>query len=174
MTFHKTMIAGALALAPTAPFAESHTGAYMGLALGGSDIDVDRPADLEGDGGSTGVYLGYTTDLNGIIYGVEVDYDVNDYAIKDTDFTVDHATRLKARAGAPIGPGVLYGVGGYILATSDQLPDGQGFLYGVAYDMPLGDNYHVGAELLGHEFEDDDAGFEVGVTTLKVRVGFNF
>lgn len=174
MTLNKTLIAAAIALVPTATLAQNMTGAYAGIAAGGSDIDVDRPADLEGDGGSTGVYFGYNFDAGNVIYGAEIDYDINSYDIADGAITVDHATRLKARAGVPVGPGVMYGVGGYILATSDDIPDGQGFLYGIAYDMPIGNNYHVGAELLGHEFEDEDADFDVGVTTLKLRVGFNF
>lgn len=169
-----TLIAAAILLAPTATFAQDMTGAYGGVSAGFADIDVDSPADLEGDGDAFGVYLGYNYDAGDIIYGAEIEYDSSNYEIADGAITVDHATRLKARAGLPVGPGVLSGIGGYILATSDQIPDGQGFLYGVAYDMPIGDGYHVGAELLGHEFEDEEAGFDVGVTTLKVRIGFNF
>jgi hypothetical protein len=171
MTFTKSLIVAALAIVPTASLAQDMTGAYGGIAAGIADIDVNDGA-LDGDGSSVGVYLGYNVDMGGIVYGGEIDFDKNDYEVPDVGVTVDYATRLKARAGAKVGGGLLYGVGGFVLATSNQLDDGQGYLYGVGYDLPVGGNYHVGAELLQHEFEDDAR--QVGVTTLKVRLGFNF
>ena len=168
----RILVGALLVTAPAAATAQDWTGAYAGVATGGAEIDVDKLADLEGDGTSVGLYAGYNYDAGGIVFGGEFDFDKNDYEVPDAGATVDYATRLKARVGVPVGSGLAYGVGGFILATSDQLDDGQGYLYGVGYDLPIGENYHVGAELLGHEFEDDV--LKVGVTTLKVRVGFNF
>ncbi|WP_056035241.1 outer membrane beta-barrel protein [Loktanella sp. 3ANDIMAR09] len=171
MNLKPLLIGAMIAGLPAAVMAQDATGAYFGIAAGGSDIDVNSGA-LDGDGPSVGIYAGYNFAANGVIYGGEFDFDSNQYEVPAAGATVDYATRLKARVGVPVGPGVAYGVGGFILATSDQLDDGRGYLYGVAYDMPFGDSYHVGAEILQHEFDDDV--LEVGVTTFKVRVGFNF
>jgi len=165
------ILVAAIASVPAATFAQDWTGSYAGAAVGFADIDVNDGA-LSGEGESAGLFAGYNYDAGGIVYGAEFDFDSTEYEITGTDITIDTTTRLKGRVGVPVGNGLAYGVGGIISATSDQLPDGQGYLYGVGYDLRVGQNGIVGAELLGHQFEDDDR--EVEVNTFRVRAGFNF
>jgi hypothetical protein len=55
------------------------------------------------------------------------------------------------------------------------LGDDNGYLIGVGYDLPVSANMTIGAEVLSHQFEDyNDSGLDVGVTTFKARVAFNF
>lgn len=174
MKLANTLFAAALIAAPAATFAQDWTGGYVGVQVGGSDIDVDG-APLSGDGTSIGVYAGYNFDAGGIVYGFEVDYDETDYQIADGAQEVDSTTRLKVRAGAPVGTGLAYGTVGLVSATSPGLGDDNGYLIGAGYDLPVASNITVGGEVLHHEFEDyNDTGLDVGVTTLKARVAFNF
>ena len=169
-----TCLAGLLALAPAATFAQDRSGGYIGAQVGGSDIDVDG-APLDGDGTSFGIYAGYNIDAGGIVYGVEVDLDETDYQLSDDAGEIDSTTRLKIRAGAPMGTGLAYGTIGYVGVTSDDLGDDNGYLIGAGYDMPVSNNISVGGEVLYHEFEDyNDTGLDVGATTFKARVAFNF
>lgn len=172
MTLQTTLVAAAIALTPAIASAQDWTGSYAGIAAGGALIDVDKLADLEGDGTSVGFFAGYNYDTGGIVYGAEFDFDVTDYSIPDAGATVDAVARIKARVGLPVGPGLAYGTAGVVGASSDQLDDGVGYLYGIGYDMPVTENAFIGTELMGHQFEDDV--LKVGVSTLKVRAGFSF
>ncbi len=188
MTFNKTLLAAAIAMTPAMTFAGDWTGSYAGFALGGSDITATvKPLDnteLDGDGGSTGLFAGYNYQVGNVVYGVEFDFDATNYNVSDL-VLVEATSRLKARIGAPVGDGLAYGVAGVVGAsTNSVLPeglgpvsgfaveDGVGYLVGAGYDMKFGDNLIAGAEVLYHEFDDD--ALNVEVTTLKLRVGFNF
>ena len=53
--------------------------------------------------------------------------------------------------------------------------DGDGYLFGLGYDFPVADNITIGGELLQHQFDDyNGTDLDVGVTTFKARVAFNF
>lgn len=188
MTFNKTLLAAAISMMPAMTFAGDWTGSYAGFAFGGSDITATvKPLDnteLDGDGGSTGLFAGYNYQVGNIVYGVEFDFDATNYNVSDL-VLVESTSRLKARIGASVGDGLAYGVAGVVGAsTNSVLPeglgpvsgfaveDGVGYLVGAGYDMKFGDNLIAGAEVLYHEF--DDEALNVEVTTLKLRVGFNF
>ncbi len=190
MTLNKTMIAGVLALTPAVTFAQDWTGSYAGVSFGGSDITATvKPLDnleLEGDGGSTGLFAGYNRQMGNVVYGVEFDFDATNYNVADL-VLVESTSRLKARIGTPLGNGLAYGVVGAVGAsTNSVLPDdeslapvngfavedGVGYLVGAGYDMKFSDNLIAGAEVLYHEFDDD--ALNVDVTTFRVRVGFSF
>jgi len=174
MKLNTLIITAALVAVPAATFAQDWTGPYAGFQIGGSDIDVDN-LEADGDGPSYGVFAGYNIQNGGVVYGAEFDYDTTEYDINDGFAEVDSTTRLKARIGVPVGPGLAYGTAGIVWATSPELGDDNGYLYGIGYDLPVTANMVVGAELLGHEFEDyNDSGADVGVTTLKARVAFSF
>lgn len=174
MKLTSLVIASTLALAPVAASAQDRTGPYAGFQFGGSDIDVDG-APLNGDGGSFGLFAGYNVQNGNVVYGGEIDYDSTEYDIGDGAVEVDSTTRLKARVGTDVGGGLAYGTAGVVWATSPELNDDNGFLYGVGYDYPVTTNMTLGAELLQHEFDDyDDTGLDVSVTTFKARVAFSF
>ena len=173
MKLHSLIAAAALAAAPAAVFAQDWTGPYAGFQIGGSDIDVDG-APLTGDGPSYGVFAGYNIQAGNLVYGGEFDYDTTEYEIGDT-VEVESTTRLKGRIGSEVGGGLLYGTAGIVWATSPQLGDDDGYLFGVGYDFPVSDNMIAGAEILQHEFEEYNGGaLDVSVTTFKARVAFNF
>lgn len=174
MKLNTLVITTVLATAPAIAFAQDSTGPYAGFQFGGSDIDVDG-APLTGDGPSYGIFAGYNLENNGVVYGAEVDYDVTEYDIGDGAVEVDSTTRIKARIGTELGGGLAYGTAGVVWATSPELGDDNGVLFGAGYDFPVTPNMTLGAEILQHEFEDyNDSGLDVGVTTVKARVAFSF
>lgn len=175
MKISYAILAATLITAPAAVSAQNWTGPYAGFQLGTGEIDVDGALEVDGDGPSYGIFAGYNVQEGGIVYGGEFDYDVTEYDIADGTAEVDSTTRLKARIGVPVGPGLAYGTAGIVWATSPELGDDNGYLYGVGYDFPVTANMAIGAEVLGHEFEDyNDTGADVGVTTVKARVSFSF
>ena len=174
MPLNKILLAAVLSAAPVASFANDWTGAYVGGQIGISEIDVDG-LEVDGDGPSYGVFAGYNIQNGALVFGGEVDYDVTEYDIADGAVEVDSTTRLKARVGTELGGGLAYGTIGSVWATSPELGDDNGFLFGFGYDLPVANNITVGGEVLQHQFEDyNDSGADVGVTTAKVRVAFNF
>lgn len=167
-------ITALLVTAPAASFAQDWTGPYAGIQAGTATIDVDN-LEVEGDGPSLGFFAGYNMQQGNVVYGGEFDYDATEYDIADGVAEVDSTARLKARVGVPVGLGLAYGTAGIVWATSPELGDDNGYLYGIGYDMPVADNILIGAEVLGHEFDDyNDSGADVGVTTVKARVSFSF
>lgn len=175
MTLKNILLASAVAVVPAAGFANDWNGPYVGIAAGSAEIDTDEAAELDGDGSSLGIFAGYLFNTGAIVYGIEVDYDETDYEIADGAQEVDSTARLKGRVGTELGGGLIYGTAGFVSATSPGLGDDDGFLLGIGYDFPVTNNIDVGAELLNHEFEDyNDTGIDVGVTTLKARIAFNF
>lgn len=167
-------MAAVIAAMPVGAIAQDWTGPYAGVQLGGSDIDVDG-APLDGDGPSYGLFAGYNVQNGNLVYGGEIDYDVTEYDIGSGAAEVDSTTRLKARLGADLGGGLLYGTGGFVWATSPELGDDNGYFIGAGYDMFVTDTVSLGAELLQHQFDDyNDSGLDVGVTTLKARVAIKF
>ncbi len=175
MTLKNILLASVLAIAPAATFANDWSGPYAGIQAGSGEIDTDGAAELDGDGTSLGIFAGYLFNNGGVIYGLELDYDDTDYEIADGAQEVDSTTRIKVRAGTELGAGLAYGTVGFVNATSPGLGDDTGYLIGIGYDFPVTANIDLGAELLSHEFEDyNDTGIDVGVTTLKARIAFNF
>ncbi|MEM9788566.1 MAG: outer membrane beta-barrel protein [Pseudomonadota bacterium] len=176
MTLEKILLVSALMISPAAVFAADWTGAYAGVQLGTSEIDVDGALEVDGAGPSFGIFAGYNFQNGALVFGGEVDYDVTEYDIADGAAEVDSTTRLKARLGTELGGGLASGTIGAVWATSpDFIGDGEGYLFGFGYDLPVADNIIVGGEVLQHEFEDyNDTGADVGVTTVKARVAFNF
>jgi hypothetical protein len=175
MTLKNVFIAAALVAVPAASFANDWTGAYAGAQLGASEIDVDG-LEVDGDGPSYGVFAGYNVQNGAVVYGGEFDYDSTEYEVADGAVEVDSTMRLKARIGTELGGGLVYGTAGVVWATSPDIGDDNGYLFGVGYDFPVAENITIGGEILQHQFEDynDLSGVDIGVTTVKARVAFNF
>jgi opacity protein-like surface antigen len=175
MKLNTVIIAAALVAAPAATFAQDWTGPYAGFQIGTAEIDVDGAAELSGDGESYGIFAGYNIQNGAVVYGGEFDYDVTEYDIADGAAEVDSTTRLKARVGTELGGGLAYGTAGMVWATSPELGDDSGYLFGIGYDFPVSANMTVGAEVLNHQFDDyNDSDLDVDVTTIKARVSFSF
>ena len=176
MTIKNAVLASVLIIAPASAFAGDWTGPYAGVQIGTAEIDVDGALEVDGDGPSFGSFAGYNFQSGPVIFGGEVDYDVTEYDIGDGAAEVDSTTRVKARVGTELGGGLAYGTVGAVWATSpDFIGDGEGYLFGLGYDLPVADNVIVGGEILQHQFDDyNDTGADVGVTTLKARVAYSF
>ncbi|MDX8353009.1 outer membrane protein [Cognatiyoonia sp. IB215182] len=176
MTLKNILLASAIVTVPAAGFANDWNGPYAGIAAGSAEIDTDDGAELDGDGNSLGIFAGYLFNLGGgLVSGIEVDYDETEYDIGDGAVEVDSTGRIKGRLGTELGSGLVYGTLGFVSATSPELGDDTGYLVGIGYDFPITENIDLGAELLNHEFEDyNNSGIDVGVTTLKARIAFNF
>lgn len=174
MTLTNSLLFAALIAMPAASFAQDWAGPYAGVQLGGSDIDVDG-APLDGDGTSYGIFAGYNIQNGVLVYGGEIDYDETDYDIGNGAQEVDTTYRIKGKIGTELGGGLAYGTAGFVWATSPGLGDDDGYLIGAGYDLPVSNNITIGGEVLYHEFDDyNNSGLDVGVTTFKARVGFNF
>ena len=176
MKLNTLAITAFFAVAPAATFAQDWSGAYAGFQIGGSQIDVDGAGPgVDGDGPSYGLFAGLNMQSGNIVYGAEIDYDTTEYDIDEASVEVDSTTRIKGRIGTEVGGGLAYGTAGAVWATSPELGDGNGYLFGFGYDLAVTTNMTVGAEVLQHEFDDyNDTGLDVGVTTFKARVAFNF
>ncbi|MFO8127568.1 outer membrane protein [Yoonia sp.] len=174
MALKNFLIAAILTVVPASAFAQDWTGPYAGFQIGASDIDVDG-APLDGDGPSYGMFAGYNVQNGAVVYGGEIDYDTTEYDIGNGAVEVDSTTRLKGRLGSDLTAGLVYGAAGIVWATSPELGDDNGYFIGVGYDAKLMGNAVLGAELLYHDFDDyNDSSLDVGVTTFKARVSFNF
>ncbi len=149
------------------------TGGYAGVQLGYGNVSND----LNGDGWLGGVHAGYRWDLGSYVLGTELDYDSTDIDLGGAD-SLDSVTRLKLSAGYDAGNVLLYGTGGAAWAKADvgaaSLSDNGWFLgAGMAYQLT--NQWTVGAEVLGHRFEDfDGTGVDVDATTATLRASFRF
>lgn len=175
MNMKHFLLAAVLTAVPAGAFAQDWTGPYAGVQVGGSNIDVDDTSPLTGNGPSYGLFAGYNMQNGAMVFGGEIDYDVTEYDIGDGTAEIDSTTRLKGRIGTNVGPGLVYGTGGVVWATSPELGDDSGYFLGLGYEAKVTPNTVLGAELLQHEFDNyNDGGLDVSVTTLKARLAFSF
>ncbi len=154
-----------------APVDQDWTGFYGGLNLGFTDINGDGGAD--GDEGTFGVHAGYDYDFGSYILGVEVEYDKLDIdLIGGAD--VEEVMRLKFRGGYDMGQTLIYATAGAARLNTSIGNDTGGFI-GIGAAYRVSDQFIVGAELLGHRFEDiEGSGFDADATTFNLRGSFRF
>ncbi len=151
------------------------TGAYGGVSLGYGDASVGT---TDGNGMLYGVRGGYDFDFGTWVLGAGLDYDKAEIDLDAGAGTIDDVTRLRVRAGADLGQFLVYGTLGAAHASATvggtDLSD-TGFFGGVGADYKLSDTWTVGAEVLGHKFNDfDNAGVDVDVTTIGVNTALRF
>lgn len=148
------------------------TGAYIGGQLGAVFGDSDLASSDENVIG--GVTLGYDHDFGRWVLGGALDYDFTDFDIAPGS-SVEEIFRLKVRGGPKIGPGLLYGAGGYANADSDDMGNEDGWFIGGGYEYMVNDRVSVGGEVLYHEFDGfGNAGNDVEATTVQIRATFRF
>lgn len=154
-------------------------GFYAGGQLGYADAEADSAGTvIGGDGWLGGVHAGYNWDFGTFVMGVEGDYDFADIALGDGADSIDNVARLKLRAGYDLGPTLLYATAGaaYANATigADDLSD-TGWFAGLGLGYRVTDGMVLGAEVLGHRFDDfDGSGLDVKATTATLRASFKF
>ncbi len=151
------------------------TGAYGGLALSYGDASVGT---TDGNGVLYGIRGGYDYDFGRWVLGAGIDYDKAQIDLNAGAGTIDDVTRLRVRAGADLGQFLVYGTVGAARASATVggvgLSD-NGFFGGIGADYKLSDTWTVGAEVLGHKFNNfDNAGVDVDVTTIGVNTALRF
>lgn len=153
------------------------TGAYIGAQIGYGDIGSGG-AGLDGDGALGGVHAGYRHDFGQFVTGVELDYDTSNIDLGVGGDTLDSVARLKFIAGADMGNTLFYATAGGARAkatlggvgTSDN-----GYFLGLGAAYAMNDNWTVGAEVLGHRFDDfGGTGVDLKATTISARIGYKF
>lgn len=166
-----------VAAVPAPPPSADWSGPYAGLQLGYGDIDSNG-AGLDGSGWVGGVHAGYRWDLGTTVLGVEGDWDQTRIDLGGTTGELDSVARLKLVGGAELGRSFLYATGGLARARATvggaDLSD-NGWFLGAGVDFAVTEQWTVGAEVLGHRFDDfDGTGIDLDATTARARVSFNF
>ncbi|WP_254435976.1 outer membrane protein [Ruegeria arenilitoris] len=167
-------IAALSAGAAAAQSSGNWTGFYGGLQFGYADIDTNISG-VEGDGAIGGIILGYDYDLSDWVVGLGFDYDWASIGLAP-GVKVEDVWRVKARAGYKVtSTGLLYGIGGFAEAGTDNLGSEDGWFIGAGYEQIVAPNISVGGEILYHEFSNfDRTGIDVDATTLQVRAAYRF
>mgnify|MGYP000190132574 CR=1 FL=1 len=155
-------------VAPVAPASPNWTGFYVGGEVGYADFNATPgPSD---DGLIGGLILGYDYDLgNNFVVGGGLDYDWADLDDLDDVF------RAKLRGGFKIGNGLLYGTGGYTMASTDSSGTDDGYVVGGGYEHMFTESLSMGAEILYHDYGSfNNSGSDLDGTTAQVRAAFRF
>ncbi|MES0826186.1 porin family protein [Ruegeria sp. SCP11] len=174
----KFLLASAIAtLAAGSAMAQSSgdwTGFYGGGQIGYADIDTNISG-VDGSGTIGGIILGYDYDLGDWVVGGGFDYDWTGIDLAP-GVEVEDVWRIKARAGYNVIPeGLLYAVGGYAEAGTDNLGSDNGWFIGAGYEQIVAPNISVGGEILYHEFNNfNSTGIDVDATTIQFRAAYRF
>ncbi len=150
------------------------SGFYGGLQFGYADIDTNVSG-VDGNGTIGGIILGYDVDLGDWVVGGGFDYDWTGINLA-RGVEVEDVWRVKARAGYKVtSQGLLYGVGGFAEAGTNNLGDEDGWFAGAGYEQIVAPNVSVGGEILYHDFSNfDSTGVDVDATTVQVRAAYRF
>ncbi|WP_170785004.1 outer membrane protein [Ruegeria lacuscaerulensis] len=150
------------------------TGFYGGLQVGYADIDTNISG-IDGDGAIGGIILGYDYDLGDWVVGGGFDYDWTDVDLSGAA-TVEDVWRIKAHAGYKVtSQGLLYGIGGFAEAGTDNLGSDDGWFIGAGYEQIVAPNVSISGEILYHEFNDfNSSGVDVDATTFQARAAYRF
>jgi len=174
------------------PWSHNRTTAYIGLvggynaaALQAEGFEFGTTAWLGGGFGGVNVRVG-----DGLVLGLEADYVLTDIQATTTPgfvtvvATTKYLASLRARAGLPIGPALLYVTAGPAITEQEvALPQfglsesemKVGLAVGAGVDLSLTKNLFIRLEGLHYQFPDKDLGFlesEDQQTTLRLGVGF--
>ena len=151
------------------------TGGYGGVALSYGDVSVGA---TDGNGALAGIRAGYDWDFGKFVVGGGLDYDWSNVELDNGVDTIDNVARLRLRAGADMGPALLYATAGLARAEATvggaSLSD-NGYFGGIGADYKIRDNLTIGGEILMHRFDNfANSGADVDATTAGINVGLRF
>lgn len=149
-------------------------------------FELDDAVNVEIDGSSYGLHVGYMADLGRYVLGAELDYETIDFdelsgTFDGTTFTEsinedsdDTITRLKLRAGYDAGQFLPYLTVGAARIDSDDVST-DGAFYGAGVAFLAANNFLIGGEILQHQFDDAfGSGFDLEATTVSLRASYKF
>lgn len=171
-------VAPPIAAAP-APTDGDWGGFYAGAQLGYGNV-TSNGAGLDGNNAIGGLHAGYRADLGRAVLGGELDYNIANIELGNSlpDTSLDSVARLKLMAGYDLGRALIYVTGGAAYAEATVLGSGlsgDGYFAGVGMDYKLTETVNLGAELLGHRFDDfDNSGVDLEAVTLQAKVAYRF
>lgn len=189
-----------LAIACVVP-AAAQSGPYIGI-MAGYSIDKLSPADggtsfdWAQSGAIGGAFAGYGTVINGIYVGIEGDIALKDVkaSVSDGGYTVTSSTdwqgTVRARAGVPMGPTLIYGTIGLAMERSKLSATSAGSDSNMIYGLVAGGGIEANltktmfVRIEGRYTKFQDETFTVGDGSAKVShdgeaavlggVGFRF
>lgn len=155
------------------PLVPIWTGAYLGFHGGGNwaELGTDLNATLSSSSFQFGGHAGYNVGLGIVVLGVEADanFDNSDFAFSSVGggtgtLTADWNGSVRARAGLPFGPLLLYATAGYAwsaTALTDRAANGSNFsanhtfngvVYGGGLESYILPNMSVRVEALRYDY----------------------
>lgn len=152
-------------------------GFYAGANAGYGWAEVDGVAGVDDiEGWLGGAQLGYNMNWDGVVVGVEGDYQFSD--INEDDIGLNHFGTVRARVGADLGGFLPYLTAGVAFGEFDTGADEEyewGWTAGAGVEAMVMDNLSVKGEYLYMSFEDiADAGVDAEAHTARVGVNFHF
>jgi outer membrane immunogenic protein len=153
------------------------SGGYVGAQLGYGDVSASSGAG-DNDGVIGGLHAGYLYDFGQFVAGAELDFDLMDIDLGATG-DVENVARLKLIAGVDMGQTLFYATGGVARAKVGNVGGGSdtdnGYVLGLGVAYAVSDQMTVGAEILGHRFDDfAGTGIDVDATAVTARVSYRF
>lgn len=150
------------------------SGAYVGGTLGYGTAATDGGLVEDADGLTYGAHAGYLADLGQFVVGAEVEALAGDISDANTGASVDSVLMGKLRAGYDAGAFMPYVTVGASQLDAAGTKD-NGYVAGVGLDYQMTDSFRIGAEVLGHKYEDfGGSGVDQDLTTVGVRASFTF
>lgn len=146
------------------------TGPYGGLTYGNLDAQAGGFTDNDL---TFGGFVGYDYDFGDFVVGGEYEYqDGGDVNLGGVD--VDNVQRLKLRGGYDFGRTLVYATAG-AAQVDTSIGDATGAVGGVGIEYKVTDNFTVGGEALGHNFNDvGGTGVDAQAQTFNLRGAFRF
>ena len=151
------------------------TGPSIGLQFGIIDVETSGPS-LEGDDTLIGLRAYYDFDFGQYVVGGGLQYDATGVDLGGVT-EVESVLRAGVRGGIDLNRNWVYATAGLarVETSAAAVGDSNGYFAGLGYEVFVGQQVTLGAEVLYHEFDDFDlGGLEAEATTAAVSVNFRF
>ncbi len=162
-------------------------GGHLGLAKAESELEflgVDV-LEIDEDGFSGGIHIGYNWQRGDVVYGIEADYTFTgvDYEIAGFELaSIDGLASVRGRLGYSVKNLLLFATAGVAWKNTDTIIpvdlDDTGYVVGAGAELKVGQKYSLKAEALHYSF-DNESIFGAGVVDVDtdvtvVRTGLSF